>query len=183
MTALPPRLLLVLNLVAFQLAWFACVLGAAHGMPGVGIAAAAGAVALQLAVSDARPREVALLLAALAVGLAWDTAMTRAGIVVYASPGPWAGWAPGWILALWALFATTLRGPLRWLHGRWWLAVVFGGVGGPLSYWGAVRLGAGQLPDFTLAAAVLGGGWAVITPCLTELARWLDKPSPAGPPR
>ncbi|MFN3304721.1 MAG: DUF2878 domain-containing protein [Roseateles sp.] len=168
------RLLLVLNLIAFQLAWFACVLGAARGMPAWGIAAVAAAVALQLVVSDARLADVALLAAALAVGLVWDTALLRAGIVVYASPGPLADWAPGWILALWALFATVLREPLRWLHGRWLLAAVVGGLGGALSYWGAVRLGAGQLPDFALAMGVLAAGWALMTPGLLALARRLE---------
>lgn len=99
-------LLLALNLVAFQLAWFACVLGAANGRPGLGVAVVAAAVALQFIVSDARAQEAVLIGVALLVGLVWDTAMARAGIVEYASPGPIAGWAPGWILALWALFAT-----------------------------------------------------------------------------
>ena len=168
------RVLLVLNLVAFQLAWFACVLGAAHGAPALGIAAVAAAVGLQFLVSDARPQEAVLVALTLAIGLVWDTAMTRAGVVVYASPGPVAGWAPAWILALWALFSTILREPLRWLHGRWLLAAVIGGLGGALSYWSAVRLGAGHFPDFALAMGVLAAGWAVITPCLTEFARWLD---------
>lgn len=176
MTLKNPRrlVLLVLNLIAFQCAWFACVLGAARGTPGWGIAAVAGAVALQFVVSDARLRDAALLVTAIAIGVVWDTTMTRAGIVVYASPGPVAGWAPAWIVALWALFATVLREPLRWLHGRRLLSALVGGVGGALSYWSAVRLGAGRLPDFWLAMGVLAAGWAVITPCLTEFARWLD---------
>lgn len=177
MTVKNPRrlVLLVMNVIAFQGAWFACVLGAARGAPGWGIAAVAGAVALQFLVSDARSRDAALLITAIAAGVAWDTAMTRAGIVVYASPGPVAGWAPAWIVALWALFATVLREPLRWLHGRWGLSAFVGGLGGALSYWSAVRLGAGRFPDFWLAMGVLAVGWAVITPSLTEFARWLDK--------
>lgn len=178
------RLLLVLNLIAFQLAWFACVLGAARGVPAWGIAAVAGAVALQFVVSDARHAELALLIAALAVGLVWDTALLRAGVVVYASPGPLAGWAPAWILALWALFATTLREPFRWLHGRWGLAAVIGGVGGALSYWSAARLGAAQIPDVPLAMVVLAAGWAAMTPGLLALARWLEaRLSGRQPPR
>ena len=185
-------LLLALNLVAFQLAWFACAVGAARGTPVVGIAAVAGAVGLQLVVSDARSRDAVLLAVAVAMGLGWDTIMMRLHVVAYASPGPFEGWAPAWILALWALFATTLRGPLRWVHGRWWLAALLGGIGGPLSYWGAVRLGAGEFADFRLAMVVLAGGWAVMTPCLTELARSLNRSGrparalsaspPAGPP-
>jgi len=168
------RLLLVLNLTAFQLAWFACVLGAARGTLWWGFAAVAAAVALQLVVSDARLADVVLLIAALAVGLVWDTAMLRAGVVLYASPGPLAGWAPAWILALWALFATALREPFRWLHGRWWLAAVVGGVGGAMSYWSAARLGAASIPDVPLALAVLAAGWAVMTPGLLALARQLE---------
>lgn len=167
-------LLLALNLIAFQLAWFACVLGAARHAPSTGIAAAAAAVGLQFTVSDARGRDVLLVAAAMTMGLVWDTFMTRTDIVEYASPGPFAGWAPAWILALWALFATTLRSTLRWLHGRGWLAAIVGGLGGALSYWGAVRLGAGRFPDFALAMGVLAGGWAVITPALSGFACWLD---------
>ena len=165
--------LLLLNLLAFQLAWFACVLGAAQGRPDLGILAVAAAVALQFAVSKARSHEAVLLGAALLMGLAWDSTMARSGIVIYTSPGPLPDWAPGWILALWALFATTLRGPLRWLHGRWLLTAIIGGISGAFSYLGAVRLGAGRFPEPVLAMLVLGAGWAVITPLLIELAKRL----------
>lgn len=171
-------LLLVLNLLAFQLAWFACVLSAASDVPAWGIAAAVAAVCLQLLLGNAAGRDAVLVIVAMLIGLAWDTSMARIGVVQYASPGPVVGFAPAWILALWALFATTLREPLRWLHGRWRLAAFFGGVGGALSYWGAVRLGAGHFPDFALAMAVLAAGWAVITPALVEFASWLDTRKP-----
>jgi len=139
----------------------------------LGLAAVAVAVGLQFLVSDARMQDAALTVLAIAIGLGWDTVMLRTGVVEYASPGPFDGWAPAWILALWALFATTLREPLRWLQGRWWLAALLGGVSGAMSYWAAIRLGAGRFPDFTLAMGVLACGWAVITPALTEFARWL----------
>ena len=164
---------LLITFLAFQGAWFACVLGAAHGVPMLGIAAVVAAVAVQLAMSSARLHDAALIAAALVIGLAWDTAMARAGIVIYASPGQFPAWAPAWILALWALFATLLREPLRWLHGRWWLAAIIGGVSGALSYLGAVRLGAGSIPDPRLAMLVLAAGWAAFTPVLIESARWL----------
>ena len=167
--------LTVLILVVFQAAWFACVLGAARGASGWGVAACVGAVLLNAWLSDARRDELLLALCAVLLGLAWDTAMARCGVVVYASPGPWQGLAPAWILGLWALFSTTLRGPLRWLHGRWLLAAVAGGVGGALSYAAAVRMGAGQFPEPGRALLVLGAGWAVMTPLLVELARWLGE--------
>lgn len=180
----PPALKKVLQGVAlfclFQAAWFACVLGAAHDRAGLGILAVAAAVLVTWSLSDRRGVEVLLTLLAVLLGLAWDTLMLRAGWVRYASPGPGplSLWAPAWILALWALFATLLRGPLSWLHGRPLLAAVLGGVGGPLSYLAAVRLGAGSFQDTTQAMLILAAGWAVMTPVLTETARRLSATGP-----
>lgn len=167
------HLWLLVQFVAFQAAWFACVLGAARGTPWIGMAAVALVWGSQIAFSPARCQDIILALTAAALGLLWDTAMLRTGVVVYASPGPVSDWAPGWIWALWILLSTILREPLRWLHGRSLLSALVGGVGGALSYWSAVRLGAGTFDNLSRALLVLGAGWAIITPALTEFARWL----------
>jgi len=165
---------LIASFLAFQGGWFACVLGAARGRSDLGVVVVLLVCGVQLALSAARREDLALASGALALGLIWDTAMLRFGVVDYASPGPVQGWAPSWILALWILFATLLRGPLRWLHGRTSLAALLGGVGGPLSYLSAVRLGAGSFKNIEVAMLVLGLGWAVMTPLLAELARRLE---------
>lgn len=159
----------------FQGAWFAVVLGAARGQATPGIVAAAAVVAVLLAWSDRRGADLRLVALAVAIGAMWDGALARFGIVEYASPGPLAGWAPAWILALWALFAPTLREPLRWLHGRPLPAAIVGGIGGALSYAAAERLGACRFPDPPVALAVLGVGWALIVPLLLAAARRLDR--------
>jgi len=180
---LRPGWRLAIALGVFQGAWFICIVSAAREVPGIGVAAVAAAVLLHCAMSPARGQELVLIALAMIVGLCWDTTLGRAGIVLYASPGPWPGWAPPWILSLWALFATALREPLRWLHGRWLLAAALGGAGGAASYASAQRLGACRLPDETFALLVLALGWAVITPVLTEFAAWLDRRAPAQPVR
>ena len=159
----------------FQAAWFACGLGAAHGRSAWGVLAVAVAVALTWAASNARGDELRLTALALLMGLAWDTALLQRGLLAYASPGPLPSLAPLWILTLWALFATLLRGPLAWLQGRPLLAALLGAVGGPLSYLAAVRLGAGRFADDSLAMLVLALGWGVMTPALTEAARHLEQ--------
>ena len=169
---------LTIGFVLFQGAWFACVLGAASGQgaqAALGIAAVVAVVALLVAWSDDRRAELRLIALALAIGVVWDSLLAHAGVVQYASPGPLPGWAPAWILALWALFAPMLREPLRWLHGRPVLAPLFGGVGGALSYAAAERLGACRFPDPTLALAVLGAGWALIVPLLVAAAQRLER--------
>ncbi|HYJ98493.1 MAG TPA: DUF2878 domain-containing protein, partial [Burkholderiaceae bacterium] len=132
---------LVATLVAFEFAWFACVLGAAHGWPWIGVAVTAVVVVGFVAGSDRPAVDAALASVAVAIGLAWDTAMLQLGWISYAAPGPLPMLAPVWILALWALFAIALREPLRWLHRRLPLAALLGAIGGPLSYAGAERLG------------------------------------------
>lgn len=166
---------LAVGFVLFQAAWFVCVLGAARGTPGLGIGAVAAVVGVLLAWSTDRRADVRLLLLALVVGALWDGLLARSGVAVYASPQPQLGTAPAWILAMWALLAPMLREPMRWLHGRPWLAALFGGVGGPLSYAAAQRLGACEFPDPTVAWLALAAGWAVITPLLLAAAQHLDR--------
>lgn len=164
---------LTVNLLAFQAAWFACVIGAAKGVPDIGLAAVLAAVALHLGLSPVRAADALLIGAALLIGFAWDSLLAHVGLVEYASPGALPGWAPPWILALWALFATTLREPLRWLHGRPMLGALLGAVGGPLSYASAERLGACRIPHLWQAMLALTLGWAVIVPLLIDLTRRL----------
>jgi hypothetical protein len=165
---------LVATFVAFELAWFACVLGAAHGTPLAGVAVAAAVIALGVMLGAKPKVDVALIAAALVIGFIWDSSMAQLGWIAYAEPGPRPGIAPVWILALWALFAMVLREPLRWLHGRLPLAALLGALGGPLSYAAAERLGACRLVEPTVAGVALAFGWAVITPLLLVLARRWD---------
>jgi hypothetical protein len=171
---------LAATFIAFELAWFACVLGAAHGWPWAGVAVALGVVALSVALGGKPSADAALVAAALMVGFIWDSTMVQLGWIVYAAPGPLPLVAPPWILALWALFAIALREPLRWLHRRLPLAALLGAVGGPLSYAGAERLGACRLVEPGIALVALALGWAVIMPLLLMLARRWDARSTHG---
>jgi Protein of unknown function (DUF2878) len=161
----------IVNFIAFQIGWLACVIGAAWGRPWTGTAIAAAVVALHLW-RVARPaRELKLIAAALAIGLAWDSLLVNVDLVTFESGFPLTYAAPQWILALWALFATTLNVSLRWLHGRWVVAALLGAAAGPLSYWAGMRLGALVLPDILPALLTLAVGWGVMTPLLLVLAR------------
>jgi hypothetical protein len=175
---------MLLNIVAFQAGWFACVLGAAHGRPWAGVAASIGIVGAH-AWRAARPRpEIALAALVVMAGAGWDSALALSGWLVFsAAPSslPWAHLAPPWILAMWALFATTLNVSLRWLRGRWLLAAVFGAVAGPAAYWGGSNLGAVRLVEPTMALGALAVGWALMLPALLALgARHDGIGSPAG---
>jgi len=166
---------LIVNFVAFQCGWFACVLGAAHGWPLVGAAAAMTIVALHLACAPRAAPELKLVMLAFAMGALWDSALVSSGWIVFTSGMLIDGVAPPWILALWALFATTLNASLGWLKNKLLMAALFGALGGPLSYWAGMRLGALQFAAPMAALIALSIGWGVMTPLLIMAARRFDR--------
>jgi hypothetical protein len=170
------RMALVLNVVLFQLGWFACVLGAAHGWPWLGVWVALGVLAWHLARSVQPAREAALLAGAAVVGTAFETLLVQTGWLRYGGGSGLLieGTAPMWMVALWALFATTLNVSMRALRPRLVLAALLGAVGGPLAYYGGARLGALELVSPGAALAAIGIGWAVLTPLLFTAARRWD---------
>lgn len=161
----------VANALAFQLGWFACVLGAAHDAAWLGVAVVALVVTVQVAMAPRPAGEAALAGLALLLGAVFETALIVAGGVIHlGSPLL----PPAWMLALWPLFAGTLNRSMGWLKGRWMLSALLGSIAGPLSYWAGSRLGALQVGDPVIFVAVLGTGWGVLTPLLVHYARRLS---------
>lgn len=173
-TLRPTRAVQWTNVVLFQCAWFAGVLGAAHHRPLLGTACVGVAIAWHLAVS-ARPAQEARLVALLClIGFVAESAIVRQGHVAYPSGQPWPTLAPYWIVALWGLLAIALNVTMRWLHGRLKLAAVLGAVLGPLSFSSGARLGGAQLLHPTEALLSLALLWAVLMPLLVMLATRFD---------
>ena len=77
---------ITLNIVLFQAGWFASVLGPANGHPWTGPAAVLLVVAVHLARSADRKRELMLIGTATGIGLLAETGMNAAG---FYSAAPW----------------------------------------------------------------------------------------------
>ena len=78
---------------------------------------------------------------------------------------------PVWLLALWAMFATALRGPLAWLSGRYVLSALLGAVFAAPNYFAGARLGAVVInPSGCYSVLVLALSWAAAMPLLVWLA-------------
>jgi hypothetical protein len=84
------------------------------------------------------------------------------------------GIAPYWILAMWALFSTTLNLSMGWLKSSRLLASFMGAVFGPLSYLAGRRLGAIELVNFSSSMIALAVIWAVVMPILMYAASRFD---------
>jgi len=165
---------LIINFVAFQVGWFACVLGAANGAPLLGPIVVAAVVVLHLSKSFRPGREALLIGLAGLLGAFWDSALVAAGWIAYPSGAVAANLAPYWIVAMWMLFATTLNVSLRWLRSRFTLAAALGAVAGPLAFYGGAKLGGVTFLDPWAGLVALGIGWAVMMPLLSALSTQLD---------
>lgn len=164
--------LLAPNLVLFQAGWFAAVLGAANGMPWLGILVIAGSLALHLNRAAEPGREGRLIVGVLGVGFIFESLLAASGWAAYAYHT--ASTPPVWMIALWANFAATLNVALRSLRARAGLLAAFGLVGGPLAYWGGASLGALAWLETGPALIYIALGWAILMPLLGRLALRLD---------
>lgn len=165
------------SFIGYEVVWFVAVVFAGRDRPWPGVMAALLFVGWQLSVSPHRRAALQVLAIALVCGVVIDGLVRGLHLAYYAAATPAlpTGGAPLWILGLWACFSLTLGGPLRALGTRPLLAVVLGGVGGPLAYagaahgWDALRF---RAPEWQ-ALALLGIGWAVAMPLLAVLThRW-----------
>ena len=169
----------IINFTLFQIAWFACVLGAAHNMPWLGVFVTIGIVAWHLYQAKQAKPEIILLLIALFIGALFDQLMQSTHLLTYQAHGWSDNLVPVWILALWAGFVTALNVSLRWMkmiksHVKWLVMILFGAIGGPLAYMGAAKLGAVSLNSMPASAIALSVGWAILTPLLMFLSQKFD---------
>jgi len=150
----------LINLALFQLGWLVCVLGG--NVYAVVFTLLALGIHQWLILVDRR--EWKLIGIVVLCGGLWDIAMAQFGVIHYASALPVG--IPFWLLCLWALFATTFMHSLLWMRRYLWLAVLFAGVFGPLSYWFGASLTDAQLRAPVIGSLlIMAGGWALLFPC------------------
>ena len=164
----------IINFVLFQIGWFACVIGAAKQMRWLGVIVVLAIITWHLSQAKQPKLELILLLVAVIIGGIYDQLMQSSSLLAYQAHGWSESIVPAWILALWAVFVTTLNVSLRWMRGKWLVAILFGAIGGPLAYLGAARLGAVNLDNLPLSYVALSLGWAIITPLLLIISQKFD---------
>ena len=165
------NLRLVTNFILFQLGWFACVIGAASDIPWSGTFLVMAILGYHLYSANDAETELRLLALVLLIGFIWDSLLVAFGILEYSSGLFHASLAPHWIIAMWALFSSTLNVSMNWLKGHYLVAGIFGAIGGPLAYYAGLKLGAVSMPSTTVALGVLAIGWALIMPALVYLSQ------------
>jgi hypothetical protein len=164
------KLRVAVNVIAYQCAWFACVLGAAAQRPAWGLAAAAAVVLWHLHTATTPWDELRLVAVAILTGAIFESLLAASG---------WVRMQPALMVALWAAFATTLNVSLRSLRPHYAWSAALAAVCAPLAYYGGSRLGALQWEDERSALLAIAIGWAVLMPMLMKTAQRFDGFAPA----
>ena len=177
---------MLLNVVAFQIGWFACVLGGAWGWPWLGVAVTAAVVTLHLRRAAQPGAEAVLIGLSGLLGFLADSLLTGLGLLHFPSGQFHSQLAPYWMVAMWMLFATTINVSLRSLKPHLELASLLGMVAGPLAYYGGAKLGGVSFGEPLASLAAVSGVWTLAMPLLLVIAgRWNGMaetaPTSAGP--
>lgn len=159
-----------INLVLFQVCWFACVIGAAREMGWLGPLLVLVTVPLQvLRLTENHKKETLFVCICGVTGFLLETGMIT-GQVYTPVYQDWNNICPPWMAALWFNFAILVSISLSWLKKRYSLAAILGGTTGPVAYWGGEKLGAIIInPVFGQGYLPLIIIWALMLPCLVYI--------------
>lgn len=154
----------IVNFIVFQVGWLVCVL-----YPGVtAVATVLAFLVVHFAlVSQHRFSELQFIGLGTVLGAALDLLWFRTGVL--ASSEGEILLTPPWLVALWAIFMTTLNHSLGWIGRKVWLPFVLAPMAGPFAYWSASQLGAVSLPTLLPSLVALAIGWLIVFPLLLFL--------------
>lgn len=168
----------VFSTIFFYFAWTLCLYEASISHTYYSLLLIIGFISYYFYFSSNRKADLLLVMIVLTLGPLSDILYVQLGVLNYHSQlqdsfffPPW------WVFSLWALFAVNIH-LFAWLVNRWFLAVLFGAIGGPLSYLSAIRIGSASilmpLPIVLLLIAFL---WALFFPALIWINSDLKKKS------
>jgi len=162
----------------YQIVWFGAVYSASRAQllalgPGLLVA---GLVVQCLLWPSLMKRMLVMLAVAVVAGVFIDGTLGLTGVLVPVRQLMPVPLPPVWLLTLWAGFGVYMATGLELMYGRPRMAVIAGGLAGPLAYRAGVPFGALELGGNPwISLAVVGVVWAVAFPVLLALAARLAK--------
>lgn len=166
--------LMLLNVIAFQLLWWLCVLAPTHGWDIL-------VLILTLLYTWAHLRwvepgqQVWPLLLTAVIGCLFDQYLFRMDWVSFPHHQGMLAYIPLWMMALWLAFATTVNVSMGWLQRRLGLATLLGAIFGPIAYVGAEKIGAVVLTQSPLSLVLVAIEWAIALPLVLHIRRCFNQ--------
>jgi hypothetical protein len=152
------------NLVLFELGWFACVL-----LDQWMVALVSAVLLLVHFLVVGQPREWLFVFGVAVLGVSADSLLMNAGVLNFPEEGLL---VPVWLCCLWLLFATTLSHGLSWLRNHLGLAAALGAVFGPMSYLLGAQMNSASIGEpIAISLAMMAVFWALLLPLALGLSR------------
>lgn len=165
-----------INIILFNLGWFASAYGVISGHVWLGPAVVSGGLSIHFLFVRRSTCEFAYILLGGITGYLVDTGLFWAGILAF-RPFENAYIPPLWMLFVWFNFMTLFGVSLLWLRERVLLSSVFGAVGGPLTYGWADQLGVLNIGSPAVVSLfVLAVVWAFVVPVslAVRFSKWFQ---------
>lgn len=168
---MPQHFRQLLQLLLFQLGWWACVLSVKFNLELEAIVLCTIVLLIQLKSAPQRTQVLKLIGLVLPIGILLDS-MTQwfLGFDFYG----WAfqAWSPFWLWMIWAMFTKALCDSALFL-GRLQVRyqALLGIIFGPLTYLSGAKLGAAELNASALQLLILALSWGLLTPILIGLTQ------------
>jgi hypothetical protein len=166
------------TILSANIGWLACILGAAHGYPWLGLVVVPCLFVIHITTIE-RHRIYPIFRVAMAsiiIGFFTDTALILLGAV---EPNRWAMPWPFttlWDLIIWAGFSLTLNTSLRFLQKKPLTAAILGAISAPGTYYAGGQLGALQFSEPVFVNLVwIGAVWFFAMPCLSLVAGYFHQ--------
>lgn len=160
---------LLLNITAYYLAWFACIISASQQKPWHGLIVSLVITLIQLFfyIREHKASHIIKFMACLSViGFSIDCIMYKLKFIGF-SANPFSPYlAPPWLIGLWLSFAFILFAFSRkyFQYVRSFMIMAFFGF--PLSYYAGINFGAANLPNGKLSLLILAIIWAITLPLI-----------------
>ncbi|RAP34505.1 hypothetical protein DID80_07235 [Candidatus Marinamargulisbacteria bacterium SCGC AAA071-K20] len=163
---------LLLNAVGYYLTWFMLVYFSNSSDLWIAYTFSSMYIFMHFLLSKHRKRDAVLLMSLVSLGILVDGLLTYFNILHFKSSIEVVG-LPVWLIVIWALFSLLPNYSLKWLHSFPKASILFGMIGGPLSYYSAAKLGAVTFPNITLSLIVLSVIWGGLLPFILYKQRFI----------
>lgn len=162
---------LIFHVLAYYLAWFACILLAAKNQGGYAFGIVMAIAVLQIfwqIFVAKRTRGLGLMIALFTLlGTLSDTLLMKCGLLRFSSDFFNGTFSPPWMISLWIIFSVTFYAVLDSFYKRYLLLSLLSFIFFPLAYLAGAQMKAAQFPHGYVSSIIVGFVWALLFPlCL-----------------
>ena len=150
------------NIIAYNAVWFVSIYGSLHYHPFIGPSMALIFLCSHFFLIKQKHSQLSVLIITFVSGLILETLIHKPFVYTFTQPHsiPWL--TPIWLMFIWASFSCTLMYSIKALLKRPISAFLSGAIFGPISYYGAEKIGVIIIPNHWTPFIILAISWGSV---------------------